>query len=128
MTVLTDTLRSQWLASLRGTLTGLRLVHQQTIARQHSSPTIAAGTAIARMLMAPPSAPFCAPGGRCGGGEGEGIVMATDVGAMFETACTVTPSAALSVAVGVAASDIAAALAAAGLGYVMVAWMLTEAA
>ena len=80
------------------------------------------------MLMAPPSALFCAPGGRCGGGEGEGIVTAMDVGAMFETACTVTPSAALSVAGGVAASDIAATLAAAGLGYVMVAWTPTEAA
>ena len=70
--MLTDTLRSQWLASLRGSLTRLRLLHQQTIARQHSSPTNAAGTAIARKVMALPPALFSAPGGRCGGGEGEG--------------------------------------------------------
>jgi len=65
-------LRIQLLTSLRRSSTPLRLVHQQTIARQHSSPTIAAGTAIARMLMAPPPALFSAPGGRCGGGNGEG--------------------------------------------------------
>jgi hypothetical protein len=57
---------------LRRSLTCVRLVHQQTIARQHSSPIIAAGTAIARMVMAPPPALFSAPGGRCGGGEGKG--------------------------------------------------------
>ena len=55
-------------------------------------------------------------------------MTATDVDATLETACTMTPSAALSVAGGVAASDIAATLAAAGLGYVMVAWTPTEAA
>ena len=65
-------LRSQLLTSLRRSSTPLRLDHQQTIARQHSSPTIAAGTAMTRMLMAPPPALFSAPGGRCGGGDGEG--------------------------------------------------------
>jgi hypothetical protein len=64
-------LRSQLLTSLRRSSTSLRLVHQQTIARQHSSPTIAAGTAMARMLMAPRPALSCAPGDRCGGGNGE---------------------------------------------------------
>jgi hypothetical protein len=72
VTVLTDTLPSQWLASLRGSLTCLRLVHQQTITRQHSSTTIAAGTAIARMVTEPLLALISAPGGRCGGGEGKG--------------------------------------------------------
>ena len=61
-------------------------------------------------------------------GGGEGARTAMVVGAMLKTASTVTPRAALSVAVGVAASDVAAALAAAELGYVMVAWTPTEAA
>ena len=59
------------MTSLRRSSTPLRLDHQQTIARQHSSPTIAAGTAMARMLMAPRPALSCAPGDRCGGGNGE---------------------------------------------------------
>jgi len=61
------------LTSLRRSSTSpLRLDHQQTIARQHSSPTIAAGTAMTRMLMASAPALFSAPGGRCGGGDVEG--------------------------------------------------------
>ena len=54
-------------------------------------------------------------------------MTATDVGAMFETACTVTPSAAVKLAAGVAASNVATALAAAWVGYVMVAVTETEA-
>jgi hypothetical protein len=64
-------LRSQFLTSLRRSSTSLRLVHQQTIARQHSSPTTAESTLMTRMEMASPSALFSAPGGRCGGGDGE---------------------------------------------------------
>jgi hypothetical protein len=70
-TVLTDMLLSQLLTSLRRSSTCLRLVHQQTIARQHSSPTTAESTPMTRMVMASPSALFSAPGGRCGGGDGE---------------------------------------------------------
>ena len=61
-------------------------------------------------------------------GGGGGARTAMVVGATLKTASTVTPRAALSVAVGVAASDVAAAFAAAELGYVMVAWTPTEAA
>ena len=63
-----------------------------------------------------------------GGARTAMVVGAMVVGATLKTASTVTPRAALSVAVGVAASDVAAALAAAELGYVMVAWTPTEAA
>ena len=64
-------LLSQLLTSLRRSSTSLRLVHQQTIARQHSNTTIAASTPMTRMVMASPPALFSAPGGRCGGGDGE---------------------------------------------------------
>ena len=69
-TLLTDILLSQLLTSLRRSSTCLRLVHQQTTARQHSSPPNAAGTAMTRMVMALPAALFSAPGGPCGGGDG----------------------------------------------------------
>ena len=70
-TALTDMLRSQRMTSLRRSSTCLRLVHQQTSARQHSSPTTAESTPMTSMVMASPSALFSAPGGRCGGGNGE---------------------------------------------------------
>ena len=76
--------------SLRRCSTPLRLVHQQTIARQHSSPTIAAGTPMTTMLMAPPPALFSAPGGRCGGGNGEGEGEGEGGGATFVTVGVVT--------------------------------------
>ena len=54
-------------------------------------------------------------------------MTAMDVGAMLATACTVTPSAALSVAVDVYASVVAAFCAAPWVGYTMVAVTATEA-
>ena len=59
-----------------------------------------------------------------GGGD---AATAMTVGATLATACTGTPSAAVRLAGGVATSDVAAALAAAWVGYVIVAVTDTEA-